>query len=739
MPSQTVSSLSDKGHQTRLKLLLTEVSKEVQNRIPLQRMKASIRTFRHTRAVSGRHAGFFVVERSLKITFAVLAVPAIVVATVGTAGILPVGFVITAAAAWGVKRAFSTLNHMLDVNDVLNTLGDFERSPESSGPNLSPNELQKTLLMARNMVDKLISDIDKLSKKEIPKYLDALKKSGVSSLPSDSELIKEVLQMGKFASENATRQHGPLTLLSVTAKSKSAPNAVSLVHLRLQRIQGYLRWIHQLVEGLKLQTLQELAETQELEFNLIQRISLQVHAGGNHAACDGNLCFGPSSDDLVPGPLTQVQVDENIFNAIRNTYSKLTPETFSTIKQQAELAETNDSNRIQKILDLGQKEGSKVTIDDQADQLGESIADFSTSLTGEFASKIFSDLFSDVLKGVVDLTRESVKVNRPLFARVQEVQEALHASGRASVDDEIVKMAEKNDLNAIRRALNKSTYHYPNRVADRATKFKAMCHKLDTRSNTMGQSVFVNCTEAAAALRYLLKVYHNAEKQMIHLHFVSLGIDSLSRKVFGTSAALSTAPQARYVETQLVNPLNAMKAAWVPLKLQREIILNTFISKYDASFTSPSSQMLTDEEWRTMSYAIGFRSELTKRIDQALKSYRESFHLHSAPFAVLRTEMPNEMQLDNLLQHLRARRTNLSATLESAVSNWLKVKEEKEVSQRRASVMNLESMIQREGKALDNMIGAVQVAQVRFTTAEIGLSVSKRWQNQNVSIEAEDD
>lgn len=99
--------------------------------------------------------------------------------------------------------------------------------------------------------------------------------------------------------------------------------------------------------------------------------------------------------------------------------------------------------------------------------------------------------------------------------------------------------------------------------------------------------------------------------------------------------------------------------------------------------------------------------------------------------------MPKETQLDELLLHLRTRRAELSTTLELAVSNWLKDKEGKEVSKRRASVLDLQARIQQEAAALDHMIRAV--SQVRQSTTVLGMSSSSRWQDQPVFINAEDD
>ena len=769
---------SDLLHAERLKQLLAGVIAEVQNRRALQRAKASMRTFRHTSATSNTHAGLYVVEKSAKVVIVVLAVPLLVAATVGTGGLAPVGMVIAAAAAWGVHKAFSEYRHMLDVNAVLATLAEFERAPESAGPNLSAKELKNTLLMARNMLDKTISDSDKLHKKEIPAYLKELQKLGGGPLPSASDLIKEVLHMGQLAAGSATGQHGALKLLSVTVKSRHAPNAVSLVHLRLQRIRGYMRWVHQLIEGLKSQALQELADAQALEAKLIERISLQVHAGGNHAACDTNLCFGPSSDtEFMDMPASAI--DQNAINlsGISAIYGNLNVATFSQAQQSAQIADEQNYSRIDRIIDQGVSAGSD-GIGNAAEQLGEVIGDLSTELAGEIAGELFSEFGADALTAAVDQVKQTFRVNRPLFARVKALQDALHESTPATVDAEIVKMAEKNDLKAIRRALDKAIYHYPKRVAERANKFKTMCAKLDARerAGTMGQSVFVNCGEAADALRYLIKIYHNAEKQMIHLHFVGLGLDSLSRNLFGRSVSLTTArrlpvtpgqlaagilalkptqePQVtdpfafqralrqkagelRHVETQQTDPLQAMRAAWEPLQSNREIILHTFIAKGMPGIQGPSPRMMTDKEWSDMSWILGFKTQGTTLIDESLKAYRDSFQRHSVPFAALGLGMPKETHLDELLLHLRTRRAELATTLELAVSTWLKDKEGKEVSRRRASVIDLQTMVQREATALDTMIRAV--SQVRQSTAVLGMSSSNRWQDQPVTIEAEDD
>jgi hypothetical protein len=197
------------------------------------------------------------------------------------------------------------------------------------------------------------------------------------------------------------------------------------------------------------------------------------------------------------------------------------------------------------------------------------------------------------------------------------------------------------------------------------------------------------------------------------------------------------AGELNHVETQPTDPLQAMRAAWEPLKTNRDIIIKTFIAKDMTAFKEPSAQMMTDKEWSDMSWIFGFRTQGTKLIDESLKAYRDSFQRHSTPFAALGSGMPKETHLDELLMHLRARRAELATTLELAISNWLKDKEGKEVSKRRTSVLELQTLTQREGTALDHLIRAV--SQVRQSTAVLGMTTSHRWQDQTVSIVAEDD
>lgn len=318
--------------------------------------------------------------------------------------------------------------------------------------------------------------------------------------------------------------------------------------------------------------------------------------------------------------------------------------------------------------------------------------------------------------------------------------------------------------------MTKATYHYPKRIADRGAKLSALHQKLKLRAASplfQRQSRLATCTEAAMALRYLFKVYHNAEKQMIHLHFVGLGLDALSRQVFDVSASLAAAPKSpvtpsmlvsaiaglksttpnarpdpgalekalqqqkaslKATTTQVADPIAQMRAAWAPLgQVDLSVAGKTYIARaVQPPKNQPVETLLTDKEWKDMSSIWGLRTDLTKTLDTALKSYRESYQRNRAQQAI---QGPlKQDQLQPLLAKLKQRRADLRATLETAVAHWLQAKSENAVSKRRASVEKLQAMVTLEARALDQVIGTLSGVSSQATTLGMG-----------VLIEAEDD
>lgn len=770
---------TDRTHAARLAALASGVVNEIRNRKPLQRMKASLRTVRHTSRVTLSGAGFYLSERTTTVVLTVIAVPAAVAATVGTAGALPVGLVVTAAVAWGVEKAFTKLHHNRDVNEILEALREFELDPESGGPDLSLAALPGTLDMARKMLDKLVSDTEKLDK-EIKRYREASEGS-VRKMPR-GELIQWVLEKGKEAAGSGGVS-GDLCLLPVQTKSKVAAkqSGLSLLHLRLQRIRGYIRWVHQAVEGLRAGALLEVQKAREIEPEILQMISVQVHAVGNHLRCSNKLCFGPGPADMNDVELRPG--DPALANAIQLVpgYAAKSLDTLTALRSELNklvIAEQASHQLADDLIDTAAEEAEK-PIDNLAGEIGSKIGKLGFQAAGEVAGSLLGEVAKDGLGALINHCKESYRVNRPLLARVRALQDAIREQGEVSLDKEIVKLAEKNDLDAILRALDKATAHYPRRIAERSEKLRKLHESLKGRASSprfSGQSRFATCAEAATALRYLYKVYHNAEKQMIHLYFVSLALDMLSRKVFPVSASLAAAPKPlvtsdmlitaiaglrkttpqnrpdpgaferalrqqrtslRPIAPQEADPLEAMRAAWAPLKTaDLSVAGKTFISR---AVRPPQGQpvdgLMTDGEWKDMSSIWGFRTDLTKTLDKALASYRESYLRNRSPQADPRQLLQDQLQ--PLLLKLKQRRSDLRSTLETAVTHWLGVKSDNATSKRRPAVEQLQAWVAMEARALDQAIGVLTRVQDEATA--LGMRAGRPLEGRGVLIEAEDD
>ena len=759
---------TDRKHEERLSQMIAGVVDEIQNRKMLQRMKAALRSFRHTHRATAADAGFYLTERSTKVVLTVVAVPAAVAATVASAGVVPVGIVLTAAVAWGVEKAFAKARHNRDVNEILEALRRFEANPLTGGPDMRIETLPDTLDLARTMSEKLLSDTEKLAK-EIEKFLKA--SSGSVTQATRSQTIRWILREGKNAASGAASR---IQLVPVHTKSKVAEKlgAESLLHLRLQRIRTYIAWLYQLVDNLKQHTLSEIEEARKIEPELLEWIRVQVHAVGNHHGCNAKFCFGPGDADMED---VRIQPGDPLFHQATDFARGYASTALASIAafrseyQRVAIADQRSYTGSDALIDAVTDQG-EAPIEDLAEQMGEKIASLTTGAAGAVAGKLLGELGVDALGALVEQCKQSYRVNRPLMSRVRSLQDAMRQKGPVSLDKDIVKLAAENDLNAIRRALTKATYHYPKRIGERGAKLAALHRKLKLRAASplfQSQSRFASCTEAAMALRYLYKVYHNAEKQMIHLHFVGLGLDALSRQVFDVSASLSAGPKSpvtpsmlisaiaglksttpnarpdpgafgkalqqqkaglRATTPQVVDPVAQMRTAWAPLaQVDLSVAGKTLISRaVQPPKNQPVEVMLADKEWKDMSSIWGLRTDLTKTLDTALKSYRESYQRNRVPQA---TQGPlKQDQLQPLLAKLKQRRADLRATLETAVGHWLQVKSDHSVSKRRASVEKLQAMVTLEARALDQAIGTLSGVAGQATSLGMG-----------VFIEAEDD
>ncbi len=760
----------DRTHEERLTQLIHGVTDEIQNRKVLQRIKASLRSFRHTHRTTAADAGFYLTERSTGVVLTVVAVPAVVAATVASAGVLPVGLVLTAAVAWGVEKGFAKLRHSRDVSEILEALRKFEANPLTGGPDMRIEALPDTLDLARNMVEKLISDTEKLTK-EIEKTLKA--SSGSVTQATRSQMIRWVLQEGKKAagSGGVTER---LQILPVHTKSKVAAKygPLSLLHLRLQRIRTYIAWLYQLVENLKQHTLTEVEAARKIEPDLMEWISVQVHAVGNHHACHTKFCFGPGPADMQDVP---IQAGDPLFRQatdIARGYASTALASVAAFRseyQKVSIADERSYTLSDNLIDTAAEQG-EAPIEDLAEELGAKIGSLTLGAAGVVAGKLLGELGADALGTLVELSKQSYRVNRPLMSRVRALQDAMRKNGPVSLDKDIAKLAGENDLNAILRALTKATYHYPKRIAERGAKLSALHQKLKLRAASplfQRQSRLATCNEAAMALRYLYKVYHNAEKQMIHLHFVGLGLDALSRQVFDVSASLAAAPKSPVTPSMLVSaiaglksttpharpdpgafekalqqqkaslkattpqvadPIAQMRAAWAPLgQVDLAVAGKTYISRaVQPPKHQPVETLLTDKEWKDMSSIWGLRSDLTKTLDTALRAYRDAYQRNRLPQAAQGPVKPDQLQ--PLLAKLKQRRGDLRVTLEKAIAYWLQAKNDKAVSKRRWAVEQLQAMVALEARALDQAIGTLSGVSSQATILGMALV-----------IEAEDD
>lgn len=763
-------NLTDASYERRRDELFRAVVEHMGNRGALVRAKASLRTFRDTTSIDMGDSAAYLFVTGGKVAIGVLVVPALVAGTVLSGGTLPVAAVVAGGFAMAMTRLIGTVRHSMTVGTILaavkshlDTPADIELTPAN-------------LALGRNMLQKLISDSDKLDR-EITRAQAELRRLG-TPVASKADFIRDLLN---------AETTGAVDVFPIdTRMSRVGRDGRKIVLHRLRRIRGYLVWLLRLTSQLKGHALAGVGTARALEADVVDFVTQQVHATGNHANCASTLCFGPGPADVRQAPTT---TPPSSVSAIAERYATLTPSTFETQRERVRIAEssgfTGEEQAIGQI--AARLEGE---LDPAYEALEEALVDALGETAGTLASELVGEFGGDLISGALERARTSYRVNRPLLARVRLVQQALSEKSGVELDRDIAAQAGRNDLKALLRAYDKVTLHYPARVDQRVQKLERLMVTVRARAarvrrpdGRLWMSPLYNCTAATTLARHLVKVYHYSEKQLIHAQFVNFGLDAVARKVFGVGADLATGPRRpftgadlnearrnlrssgppvqrprvdalgialaagrrnlRPTETREVDPMAGIRQAERAADdLDFGILSATWIT--NEGLLNPmgarrSAPLLTVQQWQRSSRIMGFRTDLTRTTDTALGHYAQVAGRLMAPTVASdgRSNRVTTARLSSALAEVDARLRVLQGEFKPALDGWLAAKSDKDKSKRRDSILRLSMLVAREIDDLDRLKRQVQGAQRIRATA--GVAPIPEWLLRPIEIEAEPD
>lgn len=763
-------NLTDASYERRRDELFSSVVEHMNNRGALVRAKASIRTFRDTTSIDVGDTATYLFVTGGKVAIGVLVVPALVAGTVLSGGTLPVAAVVAGGFAMAVTRLIGTVRHSRTVGTILAAVKSHLDSPTDIA--LTP----ANVALGRDVLQKLISDSDKLDR-EITRAQAVLRRRG-TPVASKVDFIRDLL--------NAETTGAVDVFPFDTRMSRVGRDGRKIVLHRLRRIRGYLVWLLRLTSQLKGHALAGVGTARTLESDIVDFVTRQVHATGNHANCASTLCFGPGPAEVRQAPTTTVPRTASV---IAERYATLTPSTFETQRERVRIAEASDfTGEEQAVGQIAARlEGE---LDPAFEALEEALVDGLGETAGTLASELVGEFGGDLINAAVERARTSYRVNRPLLARVRLVQKALGEKSGVDLDRDIAAQAGRNDLRALLRAYDKVTLHYPARVDQRVQKLerlmvtvRARAERVRRPNGRLWMSPLYNCTAATTLARHLVKVYHYSEKQLIHAQFVNFGLDAVARKVFGVGADLATGPRTPFTGADLDEARRNLSSSGPPIRRPRVDALGIALragrrnlrptetreadplagireaerAADDLDFGILSSTWITNEgllnpmgarratlllsvqQWQRSSRIMGFRTDLTRTTDTALANYgRVAGRLLAARFEPGgRSNRITTARLSSAMAEIDARLRVLNSEFKPALDGWLAAKSDKDKSKRRDSILRLSMLVAREIEDLDRLKRQVQGAQRIRATA--GVAPIPEWLMSPIEIEAEPD
>lgn len=582
-PQQPSVVVKDNHANLRLNNAIAAVREEVATGGSVtRRVGSSLRGWKNTLRIDGGEAGVYAFNKGTALVGALVLVPALA-ASIGTLGAAPLAALAVGLIAFASSKLYSVISHARDVSNILeltkqgDPLGSGSLDWNGVAPTLEGERGAATVQLAEKILAKLVSDVQKLDTE-----VDALLKEQNVKKPDAKDRTRAIATLLKEERAYHQNKTSVITKLHPLAtKSGDISNKTDRAVHRLRRLRFYLRWLSGYATELEKSAFNAVETAKETERLLMRMALKQVSVLGNHTHC-GDACWGPTDNDLQivenssvastpppppplpprlkagglpvsnagrtpppipPRPTAIPPVPKAIPRTVAGASSTPPPipprpSNLPSLRavQRGDLAARHMGAGSSKVVDpdaYSKQEKIDKVVDKVIEKAGsehaaKAVADGVANFVGDTVGEWMGGFVTDGISAAVNQARKTYRVNRPLRQRMLAAQEALHDGG--SLDEELVSLAEKNDLKAVLRAFSKIHDHYPKRIGERVTKLTAFCAKIRDRAGS--DNGFSDCAEMETALRYLTKVYHLSEKQLIHIYFFNFAVDAIDRQIF---------------------------------------------------------------------------------------------------------------------------------------------------------------------------------------------------------------
>lgn len=573
MPDQNFVLLVDQNESKRVDEMCLRTWEDVQTGVSTyRRAKRGLITYFHThiQTTTGVDAVEALVSVGTGIGIAVLT-SAVIAASVGTFGALPIAMVIAGFAALLAKKIFDAVRSKYEKDTVLAWLKKV--SEGGSIPMPTNDSAHQDEYLASAILHEYAKDFVKIEKL-IPKVATAINKS--EQYIKDN--LKDIYEKNK--TNIALVMEGKLSNNYGFGLKYAKYTPSQELMSRLDRTEKYSQWLDAFFQ-LQMTRIKEFTEDpgyKDAENFIMNEAQFQASQSGIHKDCSNDLCLSPSLMDVTNQALTPEQ------NAQLNKRSKLAKLWSDPAQKNALLAKMANVRNVS-ISDVDLEVSSESTLSQVLDISYEVVVDnvqalpytlstssvVSSSLSDPIADSINTGGFTTNAFSASNVTSESIAATaeaaagssaamapvgflvgksvqaavqyvtetKPLKEKVGKLRKLLYRDNtEEQLNDELKQILKKDvgryavTANIALRALHLAVRHYPERIKERLDKLKALFDKLKVRNHDNVASVFTSCTEAHKAVRYVLKVNHYTEKMIVNLALARVFSDELKKKVF---------------------------------------------------------------------------------------------------------------------------------------------------------------------------------------------------------------
>ncbi len=577
--------LSDRTSKQRTAEMATSTWKAIQNgNGKVRRVRRCIITYidtnvRNLRTIQVPEA---LVSIGLGIGVSILS-SAVLAAGVGTFGALPISIALGILLSILAKKIFDAIKAAQAKNLALKIA--------NSNPSDLPQPEVKDDEIAEALIGEVFKDTKKVVELMTKIVEDNKKWNTVFPGQNDYRNVTDINAFKQSPELYFPEQNAKLGQLHRSGGEGALYKPHIEVASRLLRLKKYKIWLDKYFNVLKLAIGDFRAdEFVRLEDWVVKTVETQVSAHGNHRACPDDFCYGPDAEDLQKVPLSdnekqqarvlysdilensksfqsqnqmlsqlkatrnpvQVQNDDDDPSPLKKLDDGLNKMTESWDRMGPNFKITREEVR-KKLLtevvkspqtfgtntDIG---GSNLISQHISQQMGDKFhhvlfgvsqdtaGQMGVAAVGSLAMSSFMAPISFLIGKAIGQYFYSRDINRPVMNHVGKLRKMMHYGNTEELEKELKKVwdGKINQKQAV-RAMTMCSRHYPERVKDRLDKLKTLLEKLNLVT-VQARSPYGNCPEAQKAMRYLLKVHHNAEKHLVHLALLEMVIDEVYNK-----------------------------------------------------------------------------------------------------------------------------------------------------------------------------------------------------------------